>query len=121
MARLALTGEADIDRDAASAADALHDEAAVERAAAHFEVTEWGDAATALRDYLAARREGRWTPIGEAQGYASLVAQAAIDLRQAEVEAAAAEAAPPPEPPPKPKGIFAAVRGFFGGGGASGN
>ena len=115
MARLALTGEADIDRDAASAADALHDEAAVERAAAHFEETEWRDAATALRDYLAARRAGGWTPIGEAQGYASLVAQAASDLRAAEVEAAAAEAAPPPEPPPKPKGIFAAVRGLFGG------
>jgi hypothetical protein len=117
MARLALTGEADIDRDAASAADALHDEAAVERAAAYFEETELADAATALRDYLAARREGGWTSMGEAQGIASLVARAASDLRQAEVEAAAAEAAPPPEPPPKPKGFFAAVRGLFGGGG----
>lgn len=112
--RLSLSGAPDIDRAAASVADTLHDEAAIERAAAYFDESKMADAATALRDYLATRHAGGWTPMGAARSIASLVRRAATDRRQAEVEAATAEAAPPPAPPPKPKGVFATMRGMFG-------
>lgn len=117
MARIELGGGGDETVDAAAVADQLCDEALVERAAVHFEEIGLLEAAAALADYLDARREGRWTPLGEAAGLAGLIERARAEWRQAEEEAelAAAEAAREEPPPEKPKGFLAAVRGFFGG------
>ena len=116
-ARIELAGESEDAADAAAAAAELHDEELVERAAAHFSERGEEDAAAALSGYLDARREGAFTPLGEAAGLAGLVARAQADWRQAESEAALAarQAAQEPPPPEKPKGILAAVKGLFGG------
>jgi hypothetical protein len=101
-------------KDAGAAIEPLCDEALVEAAAVHFDERGLNEEAAALRHYLAARWEGRWTPLHEAAVLAGLVTRAEAERRQAEADSAAAEAARQ-EPPPKPKGFFAAVKGLFGG------
>jgi hypothetical protein len=116
-ARIELAGEAEGAADPAAVASELHDEDIVERAAEHFDRQGQTDAAEALGRYLDARREGAWTPLGEAAGLAGLVARAKAEWRHAEADAAlaAAQAAHEPPPPEKPKGFLAAMKGLFGG------
>jgi hypothetical protein len=116
QARIALTGDAEIDRHALDYAESLADEATVLRAAAYFDDLALVDEAEELRAYLAARRRDEWTPAAEAGLSSALVVKAVAAMKQAEAEAQAIAAAPPlePPPPPKPKGLLAGLRGMFG-------
>jgi hypothetical protein len=96
--------------DPLALAQALHDAAAVENAAAFFESEGDVESASRLRNYIESRVSGAWTPLAEAAPLARLVA----DAREARARAERGPAEEPPPPPP-PKGLFAAVRGFFGG------
>jgi len=119
-ARLELSGDLDLDREAPRAAEALGDAAALERTAERFEDAGLAEEAAALRLYLADRREGRWTPAADAARLAALLARADAERRQAAADAAfraAQAAARPAEPAPRPRGLLGAMRGLFGRGG----
>jgi hypothetical protein len=119
-ARLELSGDADIDREAPRAAEALSDAEALERAAERFLSAGLEKDAAALRLYLSDRRDGHWTRLTDATRLTALLARAEAERRQAESDAAtkaAQDAARAPEPAQRPRGLFGAVRGLFGRGG----
>lgn len=95
--------------DPLALARALHDVSAVEDAAAFFESEGELESASRLRNYMENRANGVWTPLAQAAPLARLVA----DAKEARAHAESGPAEQPPPPPP-PKGLFAAVRGFFG-------
>lgn len=116
-ARINLSPSAEARRAAAIAAQRLKDVSAVERALAHFEKAHDAAAATALTDYLTARRIGRWTAASSAPALAALIERAGVEREEEQTRiatgmTAAAAAPPPPSPPQKPKGFF---RRLFGG------
>ena len=112
-ARVALAIDEGIRREAANAARLIADAAAVERACAHFEEAGATDAADILGAYLDLRRAGGWAPAHEAPAVAALVARAGSELDAARLEAESLAQAP--RAAERPKGLFAAMRGFFGG------
>ncbi|MGJ0509560.1 MAG: hypothetical protein ACR652_21050 [Methylocystis sp.] len=120
-ARIGLSPDPALRREAERAARTLADAAAVERAIVHFEKHRDSRSVAALADYLAARRAGRWVSANSAPTLAALMQRAGVEAEaeQTRVAAgmtAAAAAPPPPVPPPvpaeKPKGFF---RRLFGG------
>jgi hypothetical protein len=118
-ARIGVTADPPTRQRAARAARALIDMGIVERALVHFEKGRDAQSASALADYLAARRAGRWVSATSAPMLAALVARAGVEREEQETRVAAgmtaAAAAPPPAPPAtpeKPKGFF---RRLFGG------
>ncbi|MGE5369910.1 MAG: hypothetical protein ACM3PD_09980 [Chloroflexota bacterium] len=119
-ARIGLSPDPALRRDAARAARSLADIRAVERALAHFERSRDQERASALADYLAARRAGRWLSAASAPALAALLQRAGVEAEAeqtrlaAGMTAAAAPASPAPPPPPaeKPKGF---LRRLFGG------
>ncbi|WP_171015193.1 hypothetical protein [Methylocystis sp. B8] len=112
-ARIALAIGESARREAANASHLLADIAAVEKVQAHFEEADETDAADMLGAYLELRRAGGWTPPDEAPTLAALVARAGAELDAARLEAE--NLAQTPLAQQKPKGLFAAMRGFFGG------
>jgi hypothetical protein len=71
------------------------------------------DAAALLDAYLDLRRAGGWAPAHEAPMLAALVTRAGLELDAERLEAESATQTPPPVA--GRKGLFAAMRGFFGG------
>ncbi|MFO1103358.1 MAG: hypothetical protein U1E20_10705 [Methylocystis sp.] len=112
-ARIALAIDDGVRRDAANAARQIADAAAVERAQAHFAEAGATDAADMLGAYLDLRRAGGWAPAHEAPTLAALVARAGVELDAERLQAENAALAPPATA--SRKGLFAAMRGFFGG------
>jgi hypothetical protein len=112
-ARVALAVDEDVRREAAIAARQIADAAAVERARAHFKEAGATDAAAMLDAYLDLRRAGGWAPAHEAKTLAALVARACVELDAERLKAENAALTPPAEA--GRKGLFAAMRGFFGG------
>ncbi|MGJ0395990.1 MAG: hypothetical protein ACR65U_07185 [Methylocystis sp.] len=112
-ARVSLANDDSVRRDAASAARLIADAAAVERARAHFVEAGARDAADMLDAYLELRRAGGWAPAHEAPTLAALVARAGVELDAERRQAESAAQAPPAAE--SRKGLFAAMRGFFGG------
>ncbi len=112
-ARVSLANDDGVRRDAASAARLIADAAAVERARAHFVEAGARDAADMLDAYLELRRAGGWAPAHEAPTLAALVARAGVELDAERRQAESAAQAPPAAE--GRKGLFAAMRGFFGG------
>jgi hypothetical protein len=119
-ARIGLAPDVATRQSAARAARMLLDISAVERALAHFERSRDPQSASALADYLAARRAGRWVAASSAPTLAALIARAGVEREEEQTRVVAgmtaAAAAPPPPAPPaaaeKPKGFF---RRLFGG------
>jgi hypothetical protein len=112
-ARVALAIDDGVRREAAHAARLLSDIEMVERARAHFEETDETDAADMLGAYLELRRAGGWASPDEAPTLAALIARAGAELDAAQLDAESlAQATASQE---RPKGLFAAMRGFFGG------
>jgi hypothetical protein len=112
-ARAALALDDGVRREAAHAARLLADAAAVERARSHFTEAGAMDAAALLDAYLDLRRAGGWAPAHEAPMLAALVTRAGLELDAERLEAESATQTPPPVA--GRKGLFAAMRGFFGG------
>jgi hypothetical protein len=110
-ARLTLDGQANVDPSKIAAQ--LSDVVALEKAFAFYEEQGRIQSAGALRGYLDNRAKGVFTPLEQAASLVEIVAQAKEALARATLEGIEA---PEPVAPPKPKGLFAAVRGFFGGG-----
>ncbi len=112
-AHLQLDGQAGADPSLVAAA--LQDVGAIEQAAAFYEEHGPVEHAEALRRYLGARVSNVFTPLGQAAPLVAVIGQALEAIAQAERERL--EPPPPPQepPPPKPKGLFAAIRGLFGG------
>lgn len=117
-ARIGLSPDPNLRRAAALASRHLIEAAGVERAIDHFERSRDPESASALVDYLAARRAGRWVSASSAPALAALVARAGVEREEEQTRVAAgmsaAAAAPPPESPPreKQKGFF---KRLFGG------
>jgi hypothetical protein len=99
--------------DPLALAQTLHDAANVEDAAAFFESEGDAESAVVLRNYIEGRVNGVWTPLAQAASLARLVADA--NGARARAERGPPPQEPPPPLPPPPKGLFAAMRGFFGG------
>jgi hypothetical protein len=114
LARIEIGGGLELLRDASVVADILLEASLVERAAGHFRHRDMRDEAEALERYLAARRNGEWTPLEEAVSIAALTTQAFHEHRRLENEIAI-PAIESHRPPPEPAGFFATVRGFFRG------
>ncbi|MBM3550342.1 MAG: hypothetical protein FJX45_00985 [Alphaproteobacteria bacterium] len=112
-ARVALAIDDGVRREAAQAARLIVDAAAVERARTHFAEAGATDAADMLDAYLDLRRAGGWAPAHEAPTLAALVARAGVELDAERREAESAAQAPPAVA--SRKGLFAAMRGLFGG------
>ncbi|MGD9540269.1 hypothetical protein [Methylocystis sp.] len=112
-ARVALAIDDGVRREATNAARLIADAAAVERARAHFAEAGATDAAAMLDAYLDLRRAGGWAPAHEAPMLAALVARAGVELDAERLQAESAAQAPPAAE--SRKGLFAAMRGFFGG------
>ncbi|MBI1980723.1 MAG: hypothetical protein HYS63_04055 [Methylocystis sp.] len=112
-ARIALAIDDGVRREAAHAARVIADAAAVEQARAHFAEAGATDAADMLDAYLDLRRAGGWAPAHEAPTLAALVARAGVELDAERRQAESVTQAPPPAA--SRKGLFAAMRGFFGG------
>ncbi len=112
-ARVALAIDDGVRREAAHAARLIVDAATVERARTHFAEAGATDAADMLDAYLDLRRAGGWAPAHEAPTLAALVARAGVELDAERLEAESAAQAPPAVA--SRKGLFAAMRGFFGG------
>ncbi len=100
-------------REAAHAARLIVDAAAVERAWTHFAEAGAADAADMLDAYLDLRRAGGWAPAHEAPTLAALVTRAGVEIDAERLQAESAAQAPPAVA--SRKGLFAAMRGFFGG------
>lgn len=111
-ARIFLAIDDGVRREAANAARLIADAAAVERARAHFAEAGATDAADMLDAYLELRRAGGWAPAHEAPTLAALVTRAGVELDAERLQAESAAQAPPAA---SRKGLFAAMRGFFGG------
>jgi hypothetical protein len=118
-ARIGLSPDPVQRRAAALAARHLVDIAAIERAIAHFERGRDLESASALADYLAARRAGRWVSTASAPALAALIARAGVEREEEQTRIAAgmSAAASSPRaaetpPPQKPKGFF---KRLFGG------
>lgn len=109
-ARIGLAREPALRRAAATAARALADAAAADRARAHFDDLGDDAAAAALAAYLDARANGRWTAPEDAAPLAALLARAGLERAAAETRLAE-EALSPPPPPEKSKGF---LRRLFG-------
>ncbi|PPD43924.1 MAG: hypothetical protein CTY15_08805 [Methylocystis sp.] len=117
-ARIGVSPDPAVRRLAAAAARQLADVGAVERAIAHFEQYNDDEGASALEEYLGARRAGRWVAAQSAPALAALIARAGVEREEQQTRVAAgmtaaAAAPPPPAPEPeKPRGFF---RRIFGG------
>lgn len=121
-ARIGLSIDPAVRPAASVAARRLVDLTAVESAIAHFEKLRDVESASALSEYLAARRAGRWISAASAPALAVLVARADVAREEEQTRVAvgmtAAAAAPPtatvasPPRPEKPKGF---LRRLFGG------
>ena len=107
-ARIELSGDG---FDPTLLAGTLSDEADIEAAAAYFENQGDGETGAELRRYLEDRANGAWTPLSRARRLAKLVVDAREARTRLKMEPAEAPLAPAP-----PKGLFAALKGFFGGG-----
>ncbi len=112
-ARVALAIDDGVRREAAHAARLIVDAAAVERAWTHFAEAGAADAADMLDAYLDLRRAGGWAPAHEAPTLAALVTRAGVEIDAERLQAESAAQAPPAVA--SRKGLFAAMRGFFGG------
>ena len=112
-ARVALAIDDGVRREAAHAARLIGDAAAVERALAHFAEAGATEAADMLDAYLDVRRAGGWAPAHEAPTLAALVTRAGLELDAERLEAESATQAS--QAVASRKGLFAAMRGFFGG------
>jgi hypothetical protein len=111
-ARVSLAIDDGVRREATNAARLIADAVAVERARAHFAEAGATDAADMIDAYLELRRAGGWTPAHEAPTLAALVTRAGVEIDAERLQAESAAHAPPAE---SRKGLFAAMRGFFGG------
>ncbi|MFO1124753.1 MAG: hypothetical protein U1E25_05330 [Methylocystis sp.] len=112
-ARVALALDDGVRREATNAARQIADADTVDRARAHFEQVGAADVADMLDAYLDLRRSGGWAPAHEAPTLAALVARAGVELDAERLQAESAmQALPAAE---GRKGLFAAMRGFFGG------
>lgn len=121
-ARIGLSPDAGVRRAASLAVRRLADMTVVESAVAYFEKSRDAESASALAEYLTARRAGRWISAASAPALASLLARADV-AREAEQTRIAvgmsAAAAPPPTldaaPPPRPEKPKGFLRRLFGG------
>lgn len=118
-ARIGLSPDPLLRRDAARAARMLADAGAVERAIHHFERSRDAQSVAALTDYLAARRAGRWVAASSAPPLAALLSRAGVEAaaeqtRVATGMTAAAQPAPAAaaaSPVEKPKGFLRRLLG----------
>ncbi len=109
-ARLTLDGRANV--DASKIAAQLSDVAAIEQALGFYEEQGQSQNSEALRNYLDNRAKGVFTPVEQAASLVESVARAKEALARATLEVS--EIAEPVAPP-KSRGLFAAMRGLFGG------
>ncbi|WP_442755133.1 hypothetical protein ACNHKD_00275 [Methylocystis sp. JAN1] len=112
-ARIGLSPDPDLRRAAALAARRLADVAGAQRAIAHFERSRDLESASALADYLAARRAGRWISATSAPALASLIARAGVEREEEQTRVAAGMSAAAASSPPAPESARQKPKGFF--------